>query len=252
MNPSYIAKNLDELFDSCPLDIQELIYGGEVNSATAVLGKIYALPVGKYTVLANIITFIMIGALKPEDVLQALVDMLGVTEDEAFRLAQDMEKSILEKARIKILGKSSEDMVTLTFGEGRTPDDLRKEILDTTKKESVFAEADASKEMVMETPTPTSSKKNVFAPAGSRTQLLEQLQMLDTIPNDAEIETRLQKIREQISGMSPQEEASQPKAPLANFMSQGDGSVTVPEQKPATYSRAPTQYNVDPYREVVE
>ena len=251
--PSYIATNLEELFDKAPKDIQDLIYGDTVNNATATLGKIYRIPVSSYVALSNIISFIMIGALKPEDAVRAIVDILGLSQEDAQKLAEDMEKSILEKARISLLGKSPKDMVTLTFQEGRSEDDLRKEIMDTTKKESVFAQRDEAKEAVMVTPSATSPKKNVFAPAGSRTQLLEQLQVLDTIPNDEEIAERLKKIQEQISGISAQEDRSlESSVALQEFMPKGESSVAQPETQAATYSKAPTKYNVDPYREVAE
>jgi hypothetical protein len=251
-NLSYIATNLDELFERSPSDIQAMITGEELNAATAILGKIYKLPVSSYVALENIISYILIGALKPEDTVRAIMDMLGLSEEDAYKLASDMEKSILEKARIKILGKPSNEMVTLTFGEGRTPQDLRKEILDTTKQESVFAKKDEAEEVVMSMPSPTAPKKNVFAPAGSRTQLMEQLQILDTIPKDEEVEARLNKIREQITGTTPKENTMESPVALAEFMPNGDKSAVEAETKPATYSKAPTKYNVDPYREVLE
>lgn len=256
MNLPYLAPNAGELFDQAPEDIQDLIAGGEVNNATVVLGKIYKLPVSQYVDLSNIISFIMVGAIKPEDAVRALMDTFGLPEDQAISLAKDMDTSILEKARIQVLGKPATDMVTLTFPEGRSPDELRKEILDTTKRESVFVKPDEKKDAfsALQNPQATqAAKKNVFAPAGSRTQLLEQLQMLDTIPSDDEIAERLKKIQEQIGAMSDKDErALESPIALSEVMSGGEEKVAEPKTMPATYSKAPTQYNVDPYREVVE
>jgi hypothetical protein len=242
---SYIAKNLDELFEKSPPEIQAILDSGEVDTTTAILGKVYKIPVSSYLALSNLISFILIGALQPENVLQAFEEMLSLTPDDAYKLAQDLDKSILEKARIKILGKTDKDMVTLSFVEGRTPDELRKEILDTTKRESAI-----TKEQVTE---PTPRKPFVITP-GSRSQLIDQLQILDAIPNDEEIAARLSHIQEQIAGIDKKDSrALDSNVPLEKFMLGAKSDEVAPppkEEKAATYSRAPTKYNVDPYREV--
>lgn len=248
--PSYIVSNpdeLDRLYDKAPAYIQELISGAEVNNATTILGKLYKLPVSLFVPLENIISFILIGALKPEDTVRAIIDLLKLPEEEALRLAQDMEKTILEKARITILGKSPKDMVTLTFKEGRSPQELREEILDTTNR--------------IQVPPPSAEVKaiqSVAKPAtaipGTRSQLLEQLKVLDDIPNDEEINERLQKIQEQIKGFQTEDTRSL-ESPIAlqEFMPKnGEDVVITPEERAASYSKAPTKYNVDPYREVPE
>lgn len=243
-NPSYIANNIEELIAAAPEETKQLIVGDAVNSATATLGKIYKIPVSSFVALENIIVFILIGALKPEDVLRAIKDLLGLSDEDSYLLARDMEKSILEKARVKILGKPETDMVTLTFPEGRSPEDLRKELLDTTKR---------TPDPVPEHPKKPVAK-SVVTP-GSRPQLLEQLQVLDTIPKDEEIAERLKKIQEQIAGMK-ENESRDLESPVAlqEFMPQNEVAPipTPQEEQPATYSRAPTHYNVDPYREVAE
>jgi hypothetical protein len=252
--PSYIAYDIDDLLEQAPPDIQELISGTEVNNATAILGKLYKIPVSSYVALSNIISFILIGALKPEDAVRAIVDILELPEEEAYKLAADLDKTILEKARISILGKSPKDMVTLTFQEGRSPNELRKEILDTTKHEAVPISTPPVPIETISTPLPPPpiaepAKKTAIA--GSRSQLLEQLQILDAIPDDEEITQRLKKIQEQITGMTvPDERALEPKVALQEFMpKEGEEGAVAAESKSASYSKAPTQYNVDPYRE---
>ena len=64
--PTYIATNIDELFDKAPEDIHELLSGGEVDTVTITLSSNYKIPVGNQTALSNIISFILIGALQPE------------------------------------------------------------------------------------------------------------------------------------------------------------------------------------------
>lgn len=250
-NPSYIATNQDDLFDQSPADIQELIHGDEVNNATAILGKLYKIPVSSYIALSNIISFILIGALQPKDAVRAIVDILSLSEEDAYKLAADLDKTILEKARISILGKSPKDMVTLTFQEGRSPDELRKEILDTTKREPVVVSIPAQPTSTAFPPVAPAPAKKATAVAGSRSQLLEQLQILDTIPDDEEVSERLKKIQEQISGIEAKDDrALDSNVALQEFMPHaGDDKAVEAEAQTASYSKAPTKYNIDPYRE---
>ena len=269
MYPSYIAKNIDDLLDEAPPYIQELLEGDEIGKTVVILGKIYKIPVDAYVNLSNIISFILIGALKPEDVTQALVELVKVTPDDAVKLAQDLDKSILEKARIKILGKPATDMVELTFQEGRSEEDLRKEIMDTTKRESALTKEqvtvpNASDNVAVAGPEAmpanastsinTIEGKTSTAP-GSRMRLMEQLQVLDAIPDDEEIADRLAKIQEHLSSMDGEKEVQDTSStiPLQNYMlGEKSDKMIEAEVKEATYSKAPTKYNVDPYRETAE
>ncbi len=246
MNPSYIAKNLEELMENAPQEIKDLVLGDEITKTTAILGKIYKIPISSYIALSNIISFILIGALKPEDVIRALIDILKLSKDDAYKLAEDLEKSILEKARIKILGKSDVDMVTLSFDDTKSPDELRKEILDTTKRESGMLKDQSTDQQKIQ------PKKQTVLTPGSRSQLLEQLQILGSIPNDEEVETRLNHIQEQISSIEKGDNRNlDNNTPLQNFMFGDKGDTLAPvDVKSASYSKAPTKYNVDPYREI--
>jgi hypothetical protein len=275
--PSYISTNIDELLDSASPFIQELLESEEIGKTVAILGKAYALPINSYVDFANVISYILLGALKPQDVVRALQDMLKVDSDTAYKLAADLDKTVLEKARISILGKSPKDMVTLTFQEGRSPDELRKEILDTTKRDinplkepvsassvlptvvtvpqpqtNVQATASAAPTSPAASNAPAPKKSNITP--GSRSQLMEQLQVLDNIPNDEEIGERLKKIQEQIAGMDKKDEnLLESNVALEEFMpKEGDLTVIPAKESPATYSQAPTKYNVDPYREIPE
>lgn len=248
MNESYIITNKEELkvlFEQSPSEIKILIKGGEVKKASITLGQLYKLPIGNYTALSNIITCILIGALEPKNVVLALKDLVELSEEDATKLAQDLEKSILEKARTLTLGKSADGVAVLEFKGEKSPDELRKEILDTTKRESALMKPQS-------TPTP---KKNSTVTPGSRSQLLEQLQILGAIPNDEEVEKRLSHIQEQISSIKKVEESNTLESNIAlkSFMFGEQGTATAPAVlKTATYSVAPTRYNLDPYREISE
>ena len=242
--PSYIAKNHDELFDKAPAEIQDLIVSGEVDATTITIANNYKIPIGKQTALSNVISFILIGALLPDDVLQALQDLVDVSSEGAVHIATDLEHSVLEKARISLFKKSGE-IKTLEFQGQKTKEELRKELLDTTKRESALKKS----------PVPgTPIKTPTTITPGSRAQLLEQLQVISSIPNDEEIEERLKHIQEQLSTIKKQEDDNKldSKIALKSFMFGEKGKeVATPTITHATYSVAPTSYNVDPYREIV-
>jgi len=248
MNPSYIVSDKEELkrlFSESPAEIKNLIKGGEVKSATATLGQLYKLPIGKYIALSNIINSVLIGALDPKNVITAIIDLVELGETQATKLAQDMESSIFEKARVATLGKSADGVMKLEFKGERSKDELRKELMDTTKHDSGLLKPQSS---------PTPKKPAPFTP-GSRSQLLEQLQILGKIPNDEEIEERLKHIQEQIQSIKKIEDTNMLESNIAlkSFMFGEKGKTAVtPVARMATYSVAPTRYNLDPYRELVE
>lgn len=249
MNPTYIISDKNELkrlFDESPFEIKTMIKGGEVKNATTVLGQQYKLPIGKYVVLSNIITYVLIGALDPKNVVTAIVDLLGLSEDEATQLAQELESSIFERARVVTIGKSAEGVMKLEYKGERSKDELRKELMDTTKQNSGLVKPQNAQ---------TPPKKTSVITPGSRSQLLEQLQVLGKIPNDAEIEERLAHIQEQIKSIKKVEDTNTLESNIAlkSFMFGEKGKTAVaPVARVATYSVAPTRYNLDPYREVVE
>lgn len=243
-NPSYIATNIDELFEKAPEEIQDLISNGEVEVATKALAEAYKINEENRTALSNIILFILIGAIDTDDVVQALQDLLNLNLDDAIHLATDLEHGILEKAHISLVKKSDDIVATLEFQGGKTKTELRKEILDTTKRESALTKS----------PVADAPKKTMVIKPGSRSQLLEQLQVLGTIPNDEEITTRLNHIQEQMKALKKEEEDSalNSKIALKSFMFGEKGKDIADPTIKTTYSIPPTRYTVDPYREIDE
>lgn len=248
MNPSYISENRKELFESAPADIKELIKGGEVKVVVTTLAEKYGLIVGQYNGLANIISYVLIGALDPKNVITAIKDILKLDDKTSNLIAQELETGIFQKAREITIGKQEkgeEPVAKLEFQGKKTPDELRKEIMDTTKRTSAINVPQTS----------GIPKKSTPMTPGSRSQLLEQLQILGSIPKDEEIEARLKHIQEQISSIKKVEEDNslQSNIALKSFMFGEKGKETAEAvMKTATYSVAPTHYNLDPYREVSE
>ncbi len=242
--PSYISTNIDELVDQAPDNILDILAGDDIPQTTVILSSNYGIPVGKQELLSDIITYILIGALQPEDVVKAIVEMLELSEEEAIHLAEDLEQSILEKARVSVVKKEG-DIKKLEFQGERTKEELRAEIMDTTKRESGINKSQAAKD----------AKKTTVITPGSRSQLMEQLQVIGSIPDDEEISERLKHIQEQIASIKKVEEDNSLESNIAlkSFMFGDKGKETVsPTNRPATYSVAPKEYNVDPYREIAD
>lgn len=243
---SITQEKLNELTDNASDAVQDIILSDEIDKTTAILGKVYRLPISSYVLFKNVITLTLLGAVAPEDVVTALEEELRLSKEDAYKLAQDLEKSIFEKARIILIGKISSDVVNLEFESEGNKEELRKKIMDTTKRDSGFAKNQGS----------SVEKKSVILTPGSRSQLLEQLQVLDAIPDDDEVASRLHHIREQIQALENQETDNSapevtPEDDALIFQNKGAGIVeAVP--KAIHYSKAPTKYNIDPYREVSE
>ncbi len=240
----YSNINIKELVGQAPEHILEIIGSGEIGKATVTIASQYDIPVGRQVALSNVITYVLLGAVLPDDVVQALIDLVEVDEATATKIASDLNTSIFQKVR-NLLMNQGEEIKTLEYQGEKSKEELRKEIMDTTKRESGLNKAQSS---------PQTKKTTVLAP-GSRSQLLEQLQVIGSIPDDEEIGERLKHIQEQISSIKKQEDDNTLKSNIAlkSFMfgEKGKEAVT-PTLRPATYSVAPKEYNVDPYREMPE
>lgn len=236
---------LKTLYENVNSDVQAYLLTDELDGAVAIFGKVYKLPVSLYLPLKNTITLILLGAIQPEDAVTALEKNCEMSADDAYSLAKDLDETIFQKIRLSILGKEGSDIKKLILEETNTSkEELRKEILDTTKRPEV---------KVDEVVDPSQKIQQVNLQPGSRSQLLEQLQVLETIPNDDEVEERLNKIKEQIASIDSKYDsrALDSNIALQEFMFGEKGNtVAKASTKSATYSTAPTKYNVDPYREI--
>lgn len=242
---SNLQSKIQELFLKASPGVQELLLSDEVNKASAVLGKLYALPISKYLPLKNTITLLLLGAIEPSEAVSSLKDALELDQDTAYKLAVDLDKTILQKARVSLMGEEMGEVKVLKVGDDpeAKKEELRKVILDTTKRESAIAKTPVS-------PGEKRTKKIIVQ--GSRSQLVEQLNILGSIPDDDEIKSRLEHIRSQIKTPIEEEPPKPMSKELVNALSGGGQTLVAAQAKVATYSRAPTSYNIDPYREVAE
>lgn len=261
MNPTYIQGDPYELLETASPFIKELFTDGVPDAKASEIGESLKLPVESYNALSNLISFVLVGAIAPENIHKALLELVGVTEEEAVLVEKALEASVLQKVREVTLGKTTEKdaVATLTFkkedASTKKTAELRSEILDTTKRDQPKPKGEVSKDP-KGPPSPAS---------GSRNQLMEQLQLLGTIPNDEEVESRLKKIQDQIANLKVKEETititengeTKEVTTVTNKVKMYDfgensGRTVQARVKTATYSAAPTHYNVDPYREVAE
>lgn len=241
---SALQAKIQEFFQRATPEIQGLLVGDEVNKAAAVLGKLYSLPVSKYVPLKNIITFLLLGITEPKDAVSEIEKDLGVDEETATKIAKDMDKTILQKARVALMGEDVGEVKVLKVGkdEEANKEELRKVILDTTKRESALEKSPVKE---------GERRQKKIIVKGSHSELVEQLNLLGSIPDDDEIKSRLENIRSQIKTVVEEEEKPMPvPKELENMLSGGGKKVVAPQARPATYSVAPTSYNIDPYREV--
>jgi hypothetical protein len=243
MSIDYASIDIESYVEKAPEAILALLDGPSVDQAVLTLSHNYSIPVSSQSGLSTVIAFTLLGAIEPQNVVQALIDLAGVDEKDANLIAKDLDTSIFQEAR-KVVLEDQEEVKTLEYDGVRSKEELRKEIMDTTKRESGLNK-----------PQSGPVKKTTIIKPGSRSQLMEQLQVIGSIPDDAEIHARLKLIQDQISSIKKVEDDNTLKSNLAlkNFMfgEKGKDAVT-PTLKPATYSVAPKEYNVDPYREQPE
>lgn len=238
----YSNINVKELAGAAHPAVLTMLRSGELGKIASLLAPQYDIPVGRQTALSNVMTYVLLGGILPENVVEALVDLVEVDGDTATKIATELETSLFQKVRNAVLNKD-EEIKTLEYQGEKTKEELRKEIMDTTKRESGLSKQQS---------TARAKKTSVITP-GSRSQLLEQLQVIGSIPDDEEISERLKHIQEQISLIKKQEDDNTLTSNIAlkSFMFGERGAdVVTATLRPATYSVAPKRYNVDPYREL--
>ena len=239
------TEQLRDAFAKAPPQIQKMITGKEVDDATMSIGFVYKIPINLHTHLKDIIILILLGLLLPGEVVSTLQKELHVDEATAYKMAVDLDKSILQSTRIKLMGEDyiQDGVKKIKVGDTSSKEELRSQILDQTKKESALVKSPIEGQN-------TPKKKTV---GGSRNQLIEQLQILQSITNSEEVEARLNHIKEQVASIDKKEEIKRTLTKKAeeNINQVGD-NIVAPHGMVATYSRAPTHYNIDPYREMAE
>ncbi len=237
---SNIGEQLHEYLLQSPPEVQEILLGDDLDTTATVLGKLYKLPIDKFVVLKNVITFVLLGIIKPEEVVGEIQKNLLLEKDTAVSLAKDLDASILQKTRIKLFGEDRDEVKVLQIKDS-TPskEALREEIMINTRLESAINKTPRE---VFTMPT----KEKSFFVAGSHDQLLDQLEVLETIPKDEEVEARLSKIRAQVEDIQKTTTAEEVKE---DAIQEADAIAFASSPHSPIF---PKEYGVDPYREMAE
>jgi hypothetical protein len=244
MNQNLIEQ-LNTILQNASPEVQKVILEGHIDQETITLGEKYALRVDETVALKNIILLTLLGVIPTNEVEESLSKDVHLQKETMLALLHDIDSGIFEKARISLFGQEHEEgqeMRTITLGDDAEKDALREQIMAKTERESAIKTSPI--ENLAKPPQESEDKKPNEIP-GSRNELLEQLNVLNTIPTTEEVEERLSKIRAEIAHIEEEkvtttatEDTSSPEQPMATM---------APEKEKINF---PTHYNIDPYREI--
>ena len=238
-----------EAFDNAPQVIKDLILNKEEEASAVWLGEKYKLHIDSLVHLKDLIVLILLGQISTEEVFTVMTKELKIDDITAYSIAEDLDKTIFQKARIAVLGKElakpKDEVKTIKLGENgdSNKENLREQITNINKRDptanrATFGKFDDGKKLIVN---------------GSRDQLMEQLEILGTIPTDDFVEGRLKDIKEKIGSINKKiEEQSEITDTAKEFFDEVGNMVVEPTPRVAPYSKAPIHYNVDPYRELSE
>lgn len=243
MNEENIGEQLHEYFLQALPEVQEILLSDDLDTTTTVLGKLYRLPIDKFVVLKNIITFVLLGIIKPEEVVAEIQKNFSLEKDTAVSLAKDLDASILQKTRIKLFGIDENEVKTLQIKtpSPTTTELLREEIMSNTRSDSTINKT-PSEVFTM----PTKEKNLISSVISSHDQLIDQLEILESVPKDEEVAERLSKIRAQVENIQK------------NTIVTEEKEEKIEEAEAVALASAPhkpifpKEYGVDPYREMAD
>lgn len=245
---------INELFDQSPKEVQDIILGDELDNIAIELGTKYKIHIDLLTHLKDTIILILVGATEPENALASFKEHLKLDDDTTLALVRDLNISLFQKVRIDLFGKelAKDEVKKITLGDNKntTKDALREQITNKTRREA----------LINKTPSERIDPLKRGRVIGSRAQLMEQLEVLEAIPTNEDVEERLNKIKSKISSVNnliednskEEDEVMKVKSEAKELFAEKGDTLIKPESKTATYSKAPTNYNVDPYRETAE
>lgn len=276
-----ILSQLNTLLENASDSVRSVILDGHLDEAILVLINTYHLTVEESVSLKNTILLTLLGVIKPSDVRADLKKDLIIDEEALEALIKDIDTGIFEQARIALFGEEYEEgqeVKKLSLGEKESEDVLREQIMANTdrdsaiktsplealkkkeadNKEKVVEEIVPLKELVKKGPTVQAPKEVVKEESkekveekkdtspvlpGSRSELLERLNILQSIPDSEQVSERMQSIRDQIAHMEEEKSAADKQADI-------DYALSSLKQKNADKNIFPTSYNIDPYREI--
>lgn len=229
-----------------PQEIIDYTKSQEFDATIRDLSTPHNLTVSQLLDIKTMVTEVLCGLQEPQGFITLLPKKLNLSTEASTALVHSIDDTIFSHARNITLGlpDTHKEVYTLTFG-GENKEELRDQILSATAKDSAITTPQVT--------VPTPDIRPQILASGSRSDLLEQLHVLDTIPDDAEVEARLNHIREQVAKTEEPVSSSPTLTQDALYaLRSGSNDAVVATEKPASYSKAPTEYNIDPYRELAE
>lgn len=247
MDKENINNQIKQAFNDSPKEVQGIILGNELNDLALSLSEKYKIHTDLIVHFKDIVILLLVGIMKPEEAFSSLKEHLALDDETTTGLLQDLDQNVFQKVRLSLLGKktSKDEIKIITLGnkDVAQKEDLREQIANTTRR------------MPVQTKTPlddfTNAKKSIIN--GTRTQLLEQIEILEAIPSDEAVEERLNNIKEKLTSINEKmEEGRKVKDEAKEFFAELGDKIADNTPKVASYSKAPTKYNIDPYRELAE
>ncbi len=234
MNEELLTQ-INTLLETAPEEVRGVILNGDINSSIASLSVIYHLTIDEATAIQNTIVLTLLGIIPVAEVEGEITKHTSLSEPDRKNLLKDIDVGIFEKARVKLFGEEIEkgyEVRNLSVGEEKSKDELRAQIMSHADRTPPAVSVP-----VKTTDVPPSPPAAPSLPR-SRDELLERMDVLNTIPKTEQVEERLAKIQAQSQVTRKVEQEEQKEVPLPEPLPEIKEKVVFPEE-----------YNVDPYRE---
>lgn len=95
ITPEQIAK----VYPTLPVEIRELLEAPETYDRLSLVGKKYSLTKVETGLLSQVTTAVLVGLLKPNLFVPAIIDYLSVTRETAVLIAQDINRDIFNSVK---------------------------------------------------------------------------------------------------------------------------------------------------------
>lgn len=132
----YTDEQTIEIYKNLPEDLKGAIFNVEMTKAVDAIGKKYNLYVDRIGILGNETGMVMLGVTKPKDFVSNLSARLGVSNDMARSIAEEINQQIFSKVREslkKVHGIDGE----IKNVEPQPPEVKKEDILKEIEKEEV-------------------------------------------------------------------------------------------------------------------
>lgn len=229
MNQDLLAQH----YSDAPEAIRTFVTSRELDELIIEIAMNNNIAISNYTALKNAAILVLLNVTDRGQLARVLKKLLEISEEESEKISEEINTTVFNRARGIILQGDTEVRKIEVQADGTLAGtgDLRNTIIEASKSSAI-------NNVPVETLTPHT--KNIAIP-GSRTELLEQLELVGQIPRDEDVAERLEKIHAQLESIK-QKEAEQEASYSDNSQTEGT------QNKPKPYF--PKEYAIDPYREL--